>query len=143
MTSTPDLTALAAQLQRLAETTAQDALPRLVGALEAAKATAWARLTVPLPRPIEPERLVDATELAPLIDRPAWSVREMARRGVIPTIRVGRLRKFRPSAVLAALERGDGTMIANPVRAEKRNTGKGRCPSGVQPISGYREESDG
>ena len=123
-----------ASLDRIARELPLERLPDLIADLERAKATAWARLVAPAPCPTAaPERLVDANELARLIDRPAWSVRDMARRAVIPVVRVGRLLKFRPSAVLTALENGAGTTIANPVRQKKGRPDNGRCPRGVLP----------
>jgi hypothetical protein len=130
-----------ASLDRLARELPLERLPDLIADLERAKATAWARLVAPGPCPTAaPEPLVCADELARLIDRPAWSVRDMARRGMIPVVRVGRLLKFRPSAVLAALENEAGTTIANPVRAKKGRPDKGQCPSSVQPAGEPVEE---
>lgn len=124
--------AIAALKQAASELPAEK-LAEFLGELETAKAIAWSRLIVPA-QPAHDEKLLDAEELAPIIDRPAWSVRDLARRGVIPAIKIGRLVKFRASAVVAALEAGQGAghRIINPARAEKRSTRKGRCPSGVQ-----------
>jgi hypothetical protein len=126
-----DLATVLHALERIVTELSPDELPALVGRLEAMKATAWARLTMP-PPPAVTERLVNANELAPIINRPAWSVRDLARREVIPSIQIGRLRKYRPSAVIAALEKGNGHRIATPVRAEKRRPQKGQCPTSVQ-----------
>jgi hypothetical protein len=120
-------------LERLARELPADRLPDLIGDLERAKAVAWARLATPTPTRTEPEPLLTAEELAPLVSLPVHAVRDRARRGIIPSISLGHFRRFKLSSVIEALEAGEGNghRITDPVPAEKRRAGKGRCPRGV------------
>lgn len=97
---------LEARLRDLVTVANVDDLAELIGALETARATAWARLLAAQARPATTERLIDAGEMGALIGRPAWAVLDLARRKTIPVVEVGRLRKFRASAVIGALESG-------------------------------------
>lgn len=49
---------------------------------------------------------VDATEMARLLDCHPQVLRRWARQGLVPVVRIGRSLRFRPAAVMAALEQG-------------------------------------
>jgi hypothetical protein len=49
------------------------------------------------------ERLVDAEQLSAILQLPRSWIEEAARQSRIPSITAGRYRRFRPSAVIAAL----------------------------------------
>lgn len=118
MTDLPDIAALGARLQQMAAETPRDSLPALVGALEAAKALAWSRLVAPAPPTLQTEPLLTAEELAPVIKLPVHAVRDRARRGIIPSVPVGRYVRFQASAVIAALKGDSVPRSTHPV-AEK------------------------
>jgi excisionase family DNA binding protein len=48
--------------------------------------------------------LVDASELARIVGLPTASVRRLARQGELPSYRLGRLLRFSPVEVLAAMK---------------------------------------
>ena len=97
---------LASTLQRYARELPPEDLPALVGALEAAKASAWARLAV-ADHGAHPERtvdtLLDARAMAKRLDVPESWLRDAARGGRVPCIYVGRYMRFDPAAVRRAL----------------------------------------
>lgn len=130
-----DITALGFQLRQLVGTTEREALPALIGAFEEAKALAWSRLTAPaLPTP-NTEPLLTAEELAALIKLPVHAVRDRARRGIIPSVPVGRFVRFQGSVVIAALKREAPSRSAHPVAAKnaRKVSGlQGQCPPTVQ-----------
>ena len=109
-------------------------LPALLAALEAAKATAWQRLMRPeLPaRPTE--ALLTAEELAPLVGLAVHAVRDRARRGVIPSVRLGHYVRFVASEVIAALKAQVSTdpRIGTPAARKIRHK-TGRLPAGCPP----------
>jgi len=128
------------QLDRAARELATEELPGFVGALENAKAAAWQRLAQP-PAPEKPEELITAVELAPVLKLPVHAVRDRARRGVIPCVRIGHYVRFQVSAVLAALkgdQENDGNgRIAYPGAQKSPSNSKARarrCPPSVQTI---------
>ena len=100
-----DLIDLGAELRRTATEIPDDNLPELVAQLEAAKAIAWGRLVTPrAPTPTtEMPQLVDSSEMARLIMMPAHWVRENARRGRIPCVRLGHYVRFDPWEVAKAI----------------------------------------
>ena len=51
--------------------------------------------------------LVDASELARIVGLPTASVRRLARQGELPSYRLGRLLRFSPVEVLAAIKNGN------------------------------------
>jgi len=133
--SLPCLDTLAATLRRYARELPSEELPALLGELEAAKAHAWARLTLPPPVATQTEPLLTAEELAPVIKLPVHAVRDRARRGIIPSVPVGRYVRFQASAVIAALK-GEVPSRSTHPGAEK-NLRKvralhGQCPPSVQ-----------
>jgi excisionase family DNA binding protein len=72
----------------------------LIGALESAKATAWARLTAPQspePRTRNDDRLLTMPEVAGRLGITEHQAREMGRRGELPVVTVG-MRAVRVSA---------------------------------------------
>jgi len=75
-------------------------LPTLVGDIEGVKAAAWARLTAPTAQAPANPRLVDAAEMADLLGTPENWVRDKARAGVLPYVRLGHYMKFNPTDVL-------------------------------------------
>lgn len=54
--------------------------------------------------PGDDERLVTSAELANLMSLPKSWVEEAARQGRIPSVMLGKYRRFRPAAVIVALE---------------------------------------
>jgi excisionase family DNA binding protein len=54
--------------------------------------------------PSDEERLVTSAELANLMSLPKSWIEEAARQGRIPSVILGKYRRFRPAAVIAALE---------------------------------------
>ena len=94
------------ELPALAAATTAEELPALLGALEAAKAVAWARITAP-PRAAEPaapapapDRLLTMPDVAAQLGITEHQAREMGRRGKLPTVRVGERRvRVRASAL--------------------------------------------
>lgn len=99
------------ELPAMAAEATADELPALIGALEAAKAVAWARLAATVqargPRPVEtaapaaaPDRLLTMPEVAERLGITEHQAREMGRRGKLPTVRVGERRvRVRASAL--------------------------------------------
>ena len=127
------LDGLADRLQRYARELPSEDLPALIGALEAAKALAWSRLVSPAPPTLQTEPLLTAEELAPVVKLPVHAVRDRARRGIIPSVPVGRYVRFQASAVIAALK-GE-PRSTHPVAEENRRKVAclpGQCPSSVQ-----------
>jgi predicted DNA-binding transcriptional regulator AlpA len=88
----PELLALAGELAALAATTPDGDLPRLIGALEQAKALAWVRLTTRAPAD-EPDTREDRLLTMPLVAErlgiTEHQAREMGRRGELPVVTVG------------------------------------------------------
>jgi hypothetical protein len=121
-TTSAGLDALAATLRRYADELEREALPTLVGELEAARAYAWARLVAPTTPMLQTEPLLTAEELAPVIKLPVHAVRDRARRGIIPSVPVGRYVRFQASAVIAALK-GE-PRSAHPVARKSARTVK-------------------
>lgn len=99
------------ELPALAAAATAEELPALIGALEAARAVAWARITAPRPaEPAEPapppDRLLTMPEVAELLGITEYQAREMGRRGELPTVRVGERRvRARASAVAEWVKR--------------------------------------
>jgi excisionase family DNA binding protein len=83
---------LSDNLLALVETAVESAtpgeLPRLIGALEAARAAAWARLLAPQ-EPAKEDRLVAMPEVAARLGIKEHQAREMGRRGGLPVVHVG------------------------------------------------------
>lgn len=102
--SLDNVEALSVRLERCARELPSEELPALVGVLEAARAFAWSRLVTPAPPILHTEPLLTAEELAPVIKLPVHAVRDRARRGIIPSVQVGRYVRFQASAVIAALK---------------------------------------
>jgi hypothetical protein len=97
----------AATLAEAVASTPLEELPELVGLLEATKARALFRLSTPPPAPSPASaELVDASEMARRAGLTKFGIEDRARRGAIPSARVGRLRRFDPAAVLEALRKG-------------------------------------
>ena len=113
-------------LERLARELPTERLPDLIADLERAKAMAWARLVTPSapaaspPASGSPPALVDAETLAEMTQLPPSWIRDRARRGKLPAVRVGRYLRFRPDDVLAAL--GEAPMRCR--RRRKASTNK-------------------
>lgn len=95
----PALPALAATLRRAAADLPRDELPALLGELETARALAWVRLAAPAPAPASSKdgTLLDAKGVAERLGVPESWVRDMARQGKIPSIRLGHYVRFRVS----------------------------------------------
>jgi len=108
MTRHPDLSTLQRLCERLAAELPPDVLPDFLATLEAAKATGWARLVLPNvpaspPTPGPQLALVDAETLSEMVQLPPSWIRDRARRGQLPVVRLGRYLRFRPDDVLAVL----------------------------------------
>ena len=102
----PDLKALSETLRRYAQELPYEELPALVGELEAAKARVWSRLArheQEEPPASDGENLLDAEAMARRLDVPQSWLREQARRGRIPYIRLGHYMRFDPRAVVRRL----------------------------------------
>jgi hypothetical protein len=105
----PPLGALATTLKRYATELPSDALPALVGELEATKALVWARLVATERAAHEQQpaarssALLDAKAMAERLQVPESWLREHARHGGIPCVYVGRYVRFDPAAVLRAV----------------------------------------
>lgn len=56
------------------------------------------------------ERLLDSKELGALFGINDTTVEAMAKRGLLPSIRIGRLLRFEPAVCVAALRVNDGRM---------------------------------
>lgn len=99
------------ELPALAAEATADELPALIGALEAAKAVAYARLVASAqvrgPRPVEAaapaaasDHLLTMPAVAENLGITEYNAREMGRRGELPTVRVGKRRvRVRASAL--------------------------------------------
>ena len=108
----PTVNTLAGTLHRYADELPPGELPALLGALEAAKGAAWARLMS------SPERkrdrqdasgaaLLNAKDMAERLGIAESWLRDAARNGRIPCVRVGRYMRFDPPAVLRAVKGSD------------------------------------
>jgi excisionase family DNA binding protein len=53
--------------------------------------------------PASPEKLLDSKGMAALLDAHDTTLEQMARDGRVPSIRIGKLLRFEPAAVIAAL----------------------------------------
>src|SRR5262249_10386900 len=87
-----DIAPLGAHLQRLAMEASQDQLPELLGILEAAKAAAWVRLSMPAlraPVATEATEMLTAEQLATMFNTPKSLWYELARRGDVPCVQLG------------------------------------------------------
>lgn len=93
-----------ASLERLARNLPIDQLPDLIADLERTKAVAWTRLNAPA-APAAPDRLVDAAEMAEMLDVPENWVRDKARAGALPFRQLGHYVRFSPPEVLEAVRR--------------------------------------
>jgi len=137
----PCLDTLAAALRRYAHELPSEQLPALIGELEAVKAQAWSRLTLPTAATPQTEPLLTAEELAPVIKLPVHAVRDRARRGIIPSVRIGHYVRFEASAVIAALKGDNLPRSAHPVAGKNVHKVRelhGQCPSSVQNEPGAR-----
>jgi len=114
-------------------------LPALIGELEALRAAAWAKLTVPsTPAPAAPT-LVDAAEMASMLGTPETWVRDKARAGKLPSIHMGHYVRFEPAAVIEACRklRLSGASYNGPLcrieKPQQKRRGKryvsNECPS--------------
>lgn len=112
----------AEDLGALVDAAADRELPQLIGALEAAKATALARLTSPARRhdvagDAEEARLLGMAEVAKRLGVTEHQARELGRRGELPTVTVG-ARGVRVS--LRALEEWIAARERGSLRGGKR-----------------------
>ena len=135
MIDSVEIARLAARLQEQAAEAPAESLPALIGALESAKALAWSRLLVPRLPEENTEPFLTAEELAPLIKLPVHAVRDRGRRGLIPSVRIGRYVRFQRSAVIETLKADAVPRSTHPVAAEnprRVSRLRGRCPASVQ-----------
>jgi hypothetical protein len=97
---------LGSQLQQLVAETPRDALPALVGELEAAKAVAYGRLfTQPPPEAQGQGGLLDAAQMAKRLGLPKSWLLEQARQGTVASVRCGHYVRFDPERVRETLAR--------------------------------------
>ena len=81
-------------------------LPSLLGALESAKAAAWARLTAPAaPAPAPVDRALSMPEVAKRLGLSLYTVRELGRKGDLPVTTIGRRVVVRESSLERYFER--------------------------------------
>lgn len=124
------LAALTALKTFIAEA-APDQLPALIGDIEGLKAQAWVRLAIPARPAAEPERLVDAAEMARIIGVPVFWVQDKGRRGIIPRVTIGHYQRFNVPEVLEAVrylpKSHDFQLRLTKKRQEKRG--------GARPVS--------
>jgi excisionase family DNA binding protein len=103
----PDLSSVRSWLSKLVEETARQRLPELLGELEVARAMGWARLvSLSLPdttRDAAPSAFCTAQQMAEQLQVPESWIRDQARRGKVPSVRLGHYVRFQPAEVLAAL----------------------------------------
>jgi excisionase family DNA binding protein len=62
--------------------------------------------TTPRPAPLRAQDVMTAAEVAEYLQIPVRSVHEYAARGELPSVRIGRHRRFSRAAVEAVVERG-------------------------------------
>lgn len=96
-------------LRGLVEGAPPEALPDLIGDLEAAKARALARLTAPAPSfpasDADDARALSMREVAARLGVSLYTARELGRRGELPVTAVGRRVVVRESSLRRFLER--------------------------------------
>jgi hypothetical protein len=135
-----DLATVQRTLETLSRELPSEQLPEFVALLEATKARAWVRIAGASVASAEPERLLTAEEIAPLIGLSAPSVRDRRRRGIIPGVPLGGIYRYVLSDVIAALKArgrpgstrttmGDSVASQNP---KKNAASNGKCPTSVQ-----------
>jgi hypothetical protein len=125
-------TALAAAVVELHDAEIADA----IGILASASARLLARMTTP--PPAVSEKLVDAAEMAAILNTPENWVRDRARAGDIPSRRLGHYVRFNPPEVLEAVRRLPrlhdsafrGLKKAKETRGGRRPVSN-ECPSSV------------
>jgi hypothetical protein len=123
-------------LDQLARELPAGELPTFVADLERAKAVAWVRLATPAPPVPESAGLVDAHEMARLLDVPVGWLADRARSGTLPSIKVGHYRRYSPSEVLDAVRRlppSHDCAFRGVKKTQQRRGEKGgvstKCPS--------------
>jgi hypothetical protein len=104
-----DLDGLRRMLEDAVAGATADELPGLAGVVAGIQARIALRLSTPAPAAPVTERLLDAATLAARLSLPVSWVREGARRGWIPSVRVGAYRRFDAPEVFAALRAGQAT----------------------------------
>lgn len=122
MSVSVDADELSSRLQRMAQEVAPDELPTLIGALEAAKAVAYARLPRATPPTREPGPLLTAEDLAALYNTPKSLWYELARRGEVPCVQIGHYKRFRRADVDAWIAENSKT-AALGTRKKRRRSG--------------------
>jgi len=142
-----DRSAVLGALKTLTAELPADQLAWLIGELEGVKASAWARLTAAAVAPAPKPGLVDAAEMAGILGTPENWVRDKARAGVLPFIRMGHYVRFEPPAVIEAARKlrlsgsqsHNGQFCAPKKRMEKH--GGSRPVSNECPTSSAAEGS--
>lgn len=91
------------QLPAIAAEATADELPALIGALEAAKAVAWARLaaTAQQDQATRPEPLLSLPEVAAALGIPEDRAYDLAREGLLPVVTIGKYKRVRESTLRA------------------------------------------
>jgi len=120
-----DRSAMIGALKTLIAEVPADQLPALIGELEATKAVAWARLTVP-PTPAVTaagQEMLTANELAHVFSVPKSFFYELARRKRVPCTRLGRYVRFNRADVERSL--AEDSKIAR-LGSRKKHRGNGR-----------------
>lgn len=110
--------ALAAAVAELSDTDVADA----IGALASAQARFTARLTAPAV-PVGDNELVPADAIAATFGVPVSQIAEMARQGRIPSLLIGKYRRFALDQVRQALTEGSSSKTAALQPRKKRSNG--------------------
>lgn len=117
-----------------------DQLAEVIGALEAGKVGAMARLLMPaLPAPAT--KLVGAAEMASILGTPENWVRDKARAGALPCIRCGHYVKFNPAEVLEAVRHMPAPHNGRLCTIDKTQEKRGGKRPGVHRVSKTEEKT--
>jgi hypothetical protein len=138
-----DLQELQRQLQQVTAEMPVDELPALLGVLEASKAAAWARLTVPTAPVPALAGLVGAGEMAGILGATENWVRDKGRAGHIPSVRLGHYVRFNPPEVLEAVRHlpVQHNRTSRGIKKSTGNQGDTRCVSTECPTSSGAERA--
>ncbi len=102
-----DLSATLAALEQAVNSAPAEACPSLIGELERLKALAWGKLVTGTV-PANGDDLLTIPEVAQRLKVSAYRAYELARRGLFPSIRLGKSVRVKPSAVAQFLAKQGG-----------------------------------
>lgn len=113
---------------RLGETP-PEAIPALLGDLERLRAELWTLLVAPRrPDPVEGEQYLNADEAAKLLSIPKSYVYDLARQKRIPSVKVGKYRRFSRQALLRWAESGSLDKPLSTVHSPSNGQGGDQAP---------------